>query len=259
MNNGEVLAVRKLWKKLRNRKLNNSGSAMLTVILVVGFLTILATTLLYITGMNFQIKQADYRNKKNFYSGEMGLEQIRANLMEDVSKAGAEAYKNVLVQFVTLGTADIRQMNYYSEFVERLTKYDATLGPQADDGIWIAKLAANGDNWETLLTSYRTDGTLKLDPVLDTNGNGVFESDEVLELHPDTGIVRIKGLQLTYTDPETKITTIITTDLDLYAPPVSWEAERSSDALAGVDKEDAKKRDMVNVSKCVRYTNWVKR
>ena len=252
--------MRKLWKRIRSCKLNNSGSAMLTVILVVGFLTILATTLLYITGMNFQIKQADYRNKKNFYSGEMGLEQIRAELMKDVSEAGAEAYKKVLVQFVTFGTADIRQMNYNSEFVDRLTKYDATLGPQADDGIWIAKLNANGNNWETLLTSYRTDGTLKLDPVLDTNGNGVFESGEVLELHPDTGIVRIKGLQMTYIDPETKTATIITTDLDLYAPPVSWEAEKSSNALApGVDVDTAKKRSMVDVSKCVRYTNWVKR
>lgn len=240
--------------------MNNSGSAMLTVILVVGFLTILATTLLYITGMNFQIKQADYRNKKNFYSGEMGLEQIRAKLMEDVSEAGAEAYKKVLVQYVTLGTADIRQMEYHREFVDRLIKYDATLGAQADDGIWIARLNSYGNNWETFLTSYRTDGTLELDPALDLNGNGVFETSEVLELQPDSGIVRIKGLKMTYIDPDTKIATIITTDLDLYAPPVSWEAERSSNTLAsGVTVEDAKKRSIVDVSKCVRYTNWVKR
>lgn len=240
--------------------MNNSGSAMLTVILVVGFLTILATTLLYITGMNFQIKQADYRNKKNFYSGEMGLEQIRAKLMEDVSEAGAEAYKKVLVQYVTLGTADIRQMEYHREFVDRLIKYDGTLGAQADDGIWIARLNSYGNNWETFLTSYRTDGTLKLDPALDLNGNGVFETSEVLEPHPDSGIVRIKGLQLTYIDPDTRIATIITTDLDLYAPPVSWEAERSSNTLAsGVTVDTAIKRSVVDVSKCVRYTNWVKR
>lgn len=258
--NDEVLVVRKLWKRLRGCKLNNSGSAMLTVILVVGFLTILATTLLYITGMNFQIKQADYRNKKNFYSGEMGLEQIRAELMKDVSEAGAEAYKKVLVQFVTLGTPDIRKMEYNREFVERLTKYDETLGPQSDDGIWIAKLNSYGNDWEALLTSYLTDGTLKLDPALDTNGDNIFESLEVLDPDPASGIVRIKGLQLTYIDPETKTTTIITTDLDLYAPPVSWEAERSSYTLpSGVDVDTAKKRSMVDVSKCVRYTNWVKR
>lgn len=258
--NDEVLVVKKLWKRIRSCKLNHSGSAMLTVILVVGFLTILATTLLYITGMNFQIKQADYRNKKNFYSGEMGLEQIRAKLMEDVSEAGAAAYKNVLVQYVTLGTADIRETEYHREFVDRLTKSDETLGAQTDDGIWIAKLNSYGNNWEALLTSYRTDGTLKLDPALNTNGNTIFESSEVLELQPDSGIVRIKGLQMTYIDPVTKTATIITTDLDLYAPPVSWEAERSLNSLAsGVEVEDAIKRSMVDVSKCVRYTNWVKR
>ena len=58
---------------LFGKKLDNRGSALLIVILVVGFLTILATTLLYISGMNFQIKQADYQNKKNFYTGETGL------------------------------------------------------------------------------------------------------------------------------------------------------------------------------------------
>lgn len=258
--NDEVLVVRKLWKRLRSCKLNNSGSAMLTVILVVGFLTILATTLLYITGMNFQIKQADYRNKKNFYSGEMGLEQIRAELMKDVSEAGTEAYNKVLVRFVTLGTADIRRLEYNREFVDRLLKYDATLGPRSDDGIWIAKLNAYGNNWEALLTSYRTDGTLELDPALDLNGDGVFESAEVLEYDPDSGTVRIKGLKMTYIDPATKTATIITTDLDIYAPPVSWEAESSYSTLAsGVDQQTAIKRSMVDVSKCVRYTNWVKR
>ena len=40
----------------KKHKLNNAGSAIVTVLVVVTFITILATVLLYISGLNYQMK-----------------------------------------------------------------------------------------------------------------------------------------------------------------------------------------------------------
>lgn len=250
--------MKRLWKRLRDNELNNVGSALLTVILVVAFLTILATTLLYITGMNFQIKQADYRNKKNFYSGEVALEQIRAKLMEDVSEAGTEAYNEVMMNFVTLDNKDQRQLEFNKVFVECLTKEDPAGAGGSENGVWPRKLSSHGNNWVSLLTSYHTDGSLEMDNVYDLNGDGVFSSAEVLDIREADGVVRIKGLRMYYTDAD-GLTTIIYTDLDVYAPPIDWSAEGSLNALeAGVSDVQAARKNAMDVSRCVRYTNWRK-
>ncbi|MDE6518408.1 MAG: hypothetical protein K2L18_11285, partial [Acetatifactor sp.] len=65
-------------------KLNNDGSAIVTVLVVVAFITILATIMLYVSGMNFQMKVADYRTKESFYQAETPVEELRAQLVKDV-------------------------------------------------------------------------------------------------------------------------------------------------------------------------------
>lgn len=239
-----------MLKTLFGGKMNNRGSALLTVVLVVGFLTILATTLLYVSGMNFQIKQADYQNKKSFYTGETALEEIRAHLMEDVSKAAAGAYGNMTMKFVTMEDADVRQVEFNHDFVERLQE------------VWDAKLATVGDDWQQLLVQYYTGG----DPSnpdnmrwTDANSNTKAESSEVLEVHELEGYIRIKGIRIVYTNPDNGRTTIIATDMDVYAPNLDWSAMSTSKTLAsGVGAEDAAARKTVDVSKCVRYANWKK-
>lgn len=239
-----------MLRKLCGEKMNNRGSALLTTILVVGFLTILATTLLYITGMNFQIKQADYQNKKNFYTGETGLEEIKAKLMQDASEATVEAYNNVSMRYVTLSTANLRQLEYNKAFVESLQK------------VWDDKLALEGNNWDNLLHTYYTGGAaynLELNPAFDSNGDGVYSSSELLEPHPVEGYIRIRGLKMTYTNPDNKLTTIISTDMDVYAPEVDWSAEGTLQTLSGITPEAAAlKNDELEISGCVRYANWKK-
>lgn len=235
-------------QRLFDKKMNDRGSALLTVILVVGFLTILATTLLYVSGMNFQTKQADYQNKKNFYSGEVALEQIRADLMADASEAAVEAYNDITMKYIRLQTGDMRRLEYNKVFVAKLQE----------------KLVPNpltDDNWEVNLSHRYTAGaTLKLDDAYDANGDGIFTSAELLEVHEAEGYIRIRGIKMTYIDPDTKLTTIISTDLDVRAPEINWDATGSLDALeAGVTQQmAAESRDTVDPAKCVKYANWKK-
>ena len=58
-------------QKAKKQKQNNAGSAIVTVLVVVTFVTILATVLLYISGMKFQMKVADYRTKESFYQAKI--------------------------------------------------------------------------------------------------------------------------------------------------------------------------------------------
>lgn len=244
--------MRKVLNVIRKRikRLNNEGSALLTVILVVAFLTILATVLLYVTGMNFQIKQADYQNKKNFYTGETALEQIRTELMKDVSKAALLANDDMAMNYVSLDTEDLRELQYHNYFTSRLQE------------IWDAKLATHGC-WDNLLRSYytnTTDNTLEMDLAkYDANHNGTLSSVEALDIDSNSGIIYIKGLKMTYTNPDNKLTTIISTDFKITAPAVDWSADSSAQTLpTGVTAVQAGTKELVTPKDSVVYTEWSK-
>lgn len=230
--------------------MDNAGSALLTVILVVAFLTILATVLLYITGMNFQIKQADYQNKKNFYTGEVALEEIKMELMKDISKAAALANSDVAMNYIGLSSKEVRTAQYNNYFVTRLQE------------VWDEKLATYG-NWDALLRSYHsnpTDYTLTMNlEVYDSNGNGSLSSDEALEIDPNNGIIYIRGVKMKYTNPDNKLATIISTDFRITAPDIDWSAESSLSTLAaGVEAETAGTKELVTPRDSIVYTEWTK-
>lgn len=249
-----MIDVKKSEKKQGNPsgRLNHEGSAMLTVILVVAFLTILATTLLYVTGMNFQIKQADYQNKKNFYSGETYVEKIRAGLMLEVSQAAQNAYVKTSQEFVALGDGDTRDTQYRSYFVEELEK---ALNTKISSG------------WVTYLSSLcGTDCTI--------SGAITTEKKEA------NGIYTIRGIEMQYVDYTNGRATIISTDLEIHAPDIMWPTSSKSvlGQTKGLDDEgfiaydaggsptmqtitaaEAAKGKYTDITKCVRYTNWVKK
>lgn len=237
------------------RKMSNRGSALLTVILVVGFLTILATTLLYVSGMEFQTKQADYLNKKSFYSGEEALEEIRAKFMEDASIAAIDAYNHVTMQFVTLQTKDMRQLEYNTTFVTNLLE---RLNP-----------AVGGtDDWREILRSHTT--MAAIDPSSPTtyelqinSAYAPYTTTAMVDVDDANGFIRIKGLKMIYTNPDTKIATIISTDLDICAPAIDWSAEGALTAVdppgdSGAKAIAARSRTTIDASKCVKYANWKK-
>ncbi len=238
--------------KSRIKRLDNKGSALLTVVLVVTFLTILATILLYITGMNFQIKQADYQNKKNFYKGEEALEMVRARLMADVSEAAVLANQDMMCNYSSMGSEDLRVNQYNVYFTEHLQE------------IWDAKLVTRG-SWDNLLNHYMdlsdaSDYTLTMDlDTYDANHNGSLSSDEALEITEHQGMIIIHGIELKYINPDNKLATKISTDFRITAPELDWSAYGTKMALdEGVSAEAAGTKEMVNPCDSVVYTEWKK-
>lgn len=78
--------MRKLFKKL-----NNQGSTLLTVIICIAFIGILGSMMLSVTMTNLQMKLVESKAKKNFYTCEAAMEEIRTGI-EEVT---AEKIKNV--------------------------------------------------------------------------------------------------------------------------------------------------------------------
>lgn len=112
--------IRQKQKGQIDIKLNNRGSAIVSVVIITLFVTVLATTLLYVSGQNFKQKQTDYQNKQSFYKAEEALDCLKALLVSYVSEAFEEAYEDTVSNFVLLGTSEARKSNYQDKFIAKL-------------------------------------------------------------------------------------------------------------------------------------------
>ena len=90
--------------------------------------------MLYISGSNFQMKVADYRTKESFYQAEIPVEELRAQLVEDVQLAFAKAYSTAMSEFSGLGDAQNAEDNYRRLFCDEMNKIWAGRCPNDADG-----------------------------------------------------------------------------------------------------------------------------
>ena len=82
-----------------NGRRDNRGSGIITVIITVTFITALGATLLFMTYMNLQMKNADRAARRSFYTTEMVMDQMRVALQNSVSEAIESAYTSSLVLY----------------------------------------------------------------------------------------------------------------------------------------------------------------
>ena len=224
-------------KGMKNRpvKLNNTGSAIVTVIVVVTFISILATTILYMSNMNLFMKTTDLRAKQSFYEGEVALEEIKAALMEEASEACEAAYKEVLLNYAALdeGTKYVLFQNKFLEVLKE--KWQARMKVCAQEK------GVEEPNYLVLLqdiVDVKYEDAILLESV-ENAGNVVID--------PARGCAFVRGVTLTYTDAA-GYTTVISTDYLIKVPDMNWDLT-----------SDSAVRNDVEISECVQYYNWVKK
>lgn len=66
-------------------KKNNRGAALVSILIAVTFITIIATSLLYISASNYKMKVANSESKKNFYKGEGELMTLSTKIRSDLT------------------------------------------------------------------------------------------------------------------------------------------------------------------------------
>ena len=97
-------------------KKNNKGSALIVCIIVLMFVSILATVILYMSGVNYRMKKSDMYSKFAFYNAEEPLERMQTNLMIPVSAAFNDSYRvtNSIYNFKANG--DERRREFYIQY-----------------------------------------------------------------------------------------------------------------------------------------------
>ena len=66
-------------------KLNNKGASLITVIITIGFIAILAGTIMMTSLVNFKMKRVNVYAKDTFYSAEQVLDEINIGLQRYIS------------------------------------------------------------------------------------------------------------------------------------------------------------------------------
>ena len=207
--------------ELWNRKRRNSGSSIVIVIIAMAMIGILATTLLWMSYINYKIKMNDIRNKNSFYSAETVMEQIVAGLQKETSDAVAVAYQEVLSNWEELDSESNRYSSFASMYLDTLVKHlrDSEKGDgyysrdilegYVDTTIWgnVNKTAWNNGTDET-------DASKAKAPVMElVNGNSLI----------------LRNVFVSYMDGDRL--SIVSTDLCLDVPEIVFTQSGSIDDL----------------------------
>lgn len=226
-------------KRIFNSKLNNEGSAIVTVLIVVLFISILATTILFIAGKNFTMKSSDRKTKESFYENEMVVESIKASIVKLASDAYEDAYNKTLTQFSwTMTNTESRRAYFLDCFKAKMEgDFLATTAISAMDSSDAKKVKLNA--YVNGLATYQGEsGDIVTITALGDGSGDFIITDDI-----NAGVVRIKGVSVEYTDSDNGFTSKISTSFAIKIP--NMEASVS----------DA---EVINAGDFVTYVNWVK-
>ena len=123
-------------KENRFFKLNNKGASLVTVIIVIGFIGILAGVVMMTSLINFKMKRVNVYAKDTFYSAEQVLDEINIGLQRYISDSISAAYTDVMQNYSEYSVEKKRmvlQTNYYEKMWDKLQaggsnqKYDVAV------------------------------------------------------------------------------------------------------------------------------------
>lgn len=215
----------------KNVRLDNRGSALVSVLVVTVFISILATTMLYVSAQNYQMKYTDYQNKQSFYGAEKALDSLKALLVKDVQDAYEEAYKEVSKNFL-IKSADQRKECYQQAYLDELEKiWQKRFTDAGSDPVKMIQdfMTAQGVDVDTAKRIYSVGGYA----VVTTASSGTATGKQFV----------INGVRAKFTSGN--YTTFLYTDIGLALP-----------ALDVSDSGSTVGQGLIDLTDCVVYMNW---
>ena len=95
---------------------------MIVVIMAMAFIGILASVLMYMSMLNYQMKVNNLKAKDNFYSAETVLDEIRVGMQSRVSESIGTAYQNILLNYDSV-SAEEKMVNLRYGFLSKMQEY----------------------------------------------------------------------------------------------------------------------------------------
>ena len=214
-----------MFKKISRRhklKLNNNGSTLMIVMVAISLIAVLATVLMAMSYMNYNMKVTEMNSKKNFYSAEVVLDQINVGLQKEISDSLEDAYIRSMQRYTL--DEDTKRNREFGELTSRLREGDL------DSKYQIAPIDTDGDGvYDCGLVHY-------LDTELQEayfNGNLVINSlepkmqsvavsrvNDAGEIEYESQGLMLYNLYISYTDAN-DFTTVIETDIRLKTPALT--------------------------------------
>lgn len=208
---------------MKDRKDNNRGFSLFTVLIAVSFVAILGMLILYIAISNFNMKITGLKGKDAFYTAERALEEIRTGLQEDVGEAMSTAYTQVLESYSKESSQDAtmdeqRQEQFENLFLEALQKRLAAT-EQNTEQYSLKKLISYVDILkDTSVFDANKESLVITNPSGSSPEMSVNKSSDTAD---EKGSVLLKNLKVIYVDSKGRAA-IIETDIRLDVPDVQF-------------------------------------
>lgn len=215
--------MRSFRRKIRRKfHKDERGSAMVMVIVIIAFISILAAVLMFAAYAGYQMRLMDRAGKDNFYTAETVLDEINVGLQSEISDAVAEAYEDVMYNYALYDTAQKRSNRFYELYTEKLKsalRDNPVSGGEVPAGRYsVEKLRSYlspdsiGDGGDGSRDQFGTFGA-----IVESN----LDPDSYM-LAPISGEgILLKDLKITYVD-ERGYVSIISTDIRIILPDISF-------------------------------------
>ncbi|MDY2589707.1 MAG: hypothetical protein SOW32_05915 [Agathobacter sp.] len=192
------------------KRLNDKGSALVTVIVACAVIGLLAVVSLWASLINYQMKITDTKVKSNFYSAETVLDQICVGLQSNVSDAYNKAYTTTMQKYSAL-SEDERNNMFIREYVENicLALKSTTVGDR-NYNMSLLKSYVDSNLLDTTTYPYVEITSLTAS---DDSGDGLMSTY-------DSGVV-LKGIKVVFVDEE-GFSSVIETDISLNIPEMKF-------------------------------------
>ena len=204
-------------------KEDNNGYSMVMVIVVMGFVALLLSMLMYMALYNFQMRAADYQAQNTFYSAEKAMDEIKVGIETKVSTAVTKGYLDVMQnysQYVDEERKDRFQYVFFSFLVSEHNSSDIAQSGLCYGGnqtglygidmlkeFVSALVLSEGDSFAD-----SSENCIKI-----TSGDSNYESGKLV-LYSDH--ITLQDVRVTYFDASNSDISIIQTDIDIAVPNI---------------------------------------
>ncbi len=208
-------------EKIKIRKSDNRGMALVTVIVAIGFIAALVSILLTTSLVNFKMKNVNERGKDTFYSAEQVLDEINVGLQRIVSDSMSAAYLEIMNNYPSYDARTKNEMlttMYYENLWEALevpgshhAYYDVAAMENMflkDTTKWHANPTSDGGGYGAIVVA------------IDDSGAETKQGNMITYLKD--GVV-LKNLKVYYKD-EMGFVSVIQTDIRLSYPDFDFAA-----------------------------------
>lgn len=197
-------------KNLKRRKLNDKGSAIVFVVVIMALMGVLVTMALYMCVSNFYMKANDLQSKNNLYSAESVLEEIKAGIQQQASSAIDIAYMDVIQNYEVFNSdSEARTEEFVYQYVNQLRNHYR---------------ASDDTHYDLDLLKSYVKSVAKLDNMVNSTEAGaeISTSGENVMMAYSNALV-FKNISVKYRDEKGYIT-MITTDIRVAIPEISFDS-----------------------------------